>query len=251
MGNHFIRSILVAAAMLAISPGMLAQTPPGSRAVEARPDLSGIWMRATGIVDSLKHRFAMEEPPLQPWAMEKYKVHREGVTNPEAEGREDLDPVTYCFPAGTPRTMLLNLDTPLEIVQLPDRVYIHFERYPLVRRIYMDGRGHPDGYPSTWMGHSIGEWEGDALVVDTVALNDKTWLDRTGIPHSDALRVVERIRRVAKDRLEIDFLFEDPKTFTKPWGGKKAYRLEPEGEMLEYVPCEEYLEIGSRGWGAR
>ena len=113
-----------------------------------------------------------------------------------------------------------------------------------VRRIYMDGREHPEGWPFGWMGHSIGNWDGDTLVVDTVGLNDRTWMDRGGTPHSDALHVVERFRRVAHDTLEIDFLFDDPKAFTKPWGAKKVYRLRPDWEVLEDIACEEYLDIG-------
>ena len=94
------------------------------------------------------------------------------------------------------------------------------------------------------MGHSIGKYEGDTLVVDTVGLNDRTWIDAGGTPHSDALHVVERFRRIRPDTLEIEFLFEDPKAFTRPWGAKKLYQLRPEMDVLEQIACEEYLQIG-------
>jgi len=176
-------------------------------------------------------------------AMEIYKANREGTTSPNDRGREDLDPYSYCFPPGVTRSMVAHL-RPFEIVQLPDRVYILFEVDHWVRRIYMDGRGHSEGWPFGWMGQSIGKWDGDTLVVDTTGLNDRTWMDRGGTPHSDALHVVERMRRVNHDTLEIDFLFDDPKAFTKPWGAKKVYRLRPDWEILEHIACEEYLEIG-------
>ncbi len=105
----------------------------------------------------------------------------------------------------------------------------------------MDGREHPENWPFGWMGHSIGRWDGDTLVVDTVGLNDRTWLDRAGTPHSDQLHVVERFRRVNPDTLEIEFLFDDPKAFTKPWGAKIVYR--PDQEILEHVICEEHLQM--------
>ena len=104
----------------------------------------------------------------------------------------------------------------------------------------MDGREHPeDPYP-TWMGHSIGRWDGNTLVVDTVGLmgDNKTWLDSMGHMHTDAMHVVERIRRVAQDSLEIEFTFDDPKAYTKPWKGKLDFQLRPGWEIIEMVNCE-------------
>ena len=120
-----------------------------------------------------------------------------------------------------------------------------FEYDHWVRRIYLDAKGHPDGYPITWMGHSIGKYDGGTLVVDTVGMNDKTWLDSVGHPHSDALHLVERYRRLTHDTLEIQFLFDDPKTYTKPWTGKKILQLMPPGyRVMEHIACEDYLELG-------
>ena len=109
----------------------------------------------------------------------------------------------------------------------------------------MDGQGHPDGYPITWMGHSIGKWDGDTLVVDTVGIHEKAWVDNLGLPHSEALRVVERFRRVGQDTLEYELTADDPKAYTKPWTGKKIFRLmPPDYNIMEHVICEEYLELG-------
>ena len=110
----------------------------------------------------------------------------------------------------------------------------------MVRRIYLDGRRMPEAYPPSFMGYSTGRWEQDTLVVETVGITELSWLDRMGIPHSEALRVVERIRRVDQDTLEIDLLFDDPEAFTMPWGGKKVFRLRPDWEIMEHIGfCED------------
>jgi hypothetical protein len=88
------------------------------------------------------------------------------------------------------------------------------------------------------MGDSIGKWEGDTLVVDTIGFNDKTWLDQVGHPHSDALHLIERIHRIAPDMLQIDFTFDDPKAFTKQWTGTKQFKMRSDWQISEYV-CEE------------
>ena len=177
---------------------------------------------------------------MQPWAEERYNYNR----SPEGDlrGREELDPSRNCFPPGP--TRILFYPYPFEIIQLPDRVLLLFEFDHWVRQIWTDGRGHPDGYPVTYMGHSTGKWDGDTLVVDTVGINEKSsWIDRAGTPHSDALRVVERYRRLDHDTLEIEFLFDDPKAYTKPWGGKKVYKLGPGWEIMEFITCEDQLKI--------
>ena len=232
MGSNLAGSILAVVAVLALAPVMLAQTPQQSGA--ASPDLSGVWTQ-TGRHPS--GRFTKEEPPLQPWAMEIYKRNRAGV-DPNDTARDDLDPSNFCFPPGPTRAMMGGL---FQLIQLPKEVLLLFQG-DSTRRIYMDGRGHPEGWPFGWMGHSIGRWDGDTLVVDTVGLNDRTRLDRAGTPHSDQLHIVERFRRVDHDTLEVEFWFEDPKAFTKLWGAKKIYRPGP--EILESIRCEEHLEMG-------
>jgi hypothetical protein len=220
---------------LAASHGALAQN--------TAPDLSGIWMLGGGMAGGAGgRRFSMEEPPLQPWAFEKYKETRAGLTDPNDGGRNEFDPSAFCFPPGAARSMMMPFA--FEIVQRPDQVYILFEFDSGIRRIYTDGRKHAEELDPAWMGHSTGKWEGDTLVVDTVSLREETWLDRVGTPHSDALRIVERFRRLNRDTLEVEFRFEDPKAFTKPWGGKKIYALQAT-EMGEFVLCEEHLGMGT------
>jgi len=135
---------------------------------------------------------------------------------------------------------------PFEIRQMADVVFFFFERDHWVRRIFVDGRGHPEGFPVTWMGHSIGRYEQfDTLVVDTVLVNDITWID--GHPHSTEAKFLEQFRVKAGDKLEYTIRVDDPKAYTKPWEGKRAFERMPRGfEIMEHVICEEFLENGAQ-----
>ena len=236
MQNRWTGWIIAVAAALSISPLLRAQTsaPPG--ADKNTPDLSGIWTYQPG---KLPGRFGEEDAPLQPWALQIYKANREGVTNPRQSGLNGLDPEMYCLPEGVPR--VFTMPPPFELVQGAGRIYMFFQslQNPLPRYIYTDGRSHPEGYPVTAMGHSVGRWDGDTLVVDTVGIDEVTWMDDAGTPHSDALHVVERLRRVNHDTLEIEFRFEDPKAFTKPWTAKKVYKLTPDWQYIPGFTCED------------
>ncbi len=249
MRNRSIGSILAVVAVLAVPVVICAQTAPQPGAAEATPDLSGIWSRP-GFFPT----FMEGEPPMQPWVKEIYDgiqnarnaVSRESVDNLD-EDEEWLkiarwrEPGDSCVPRGVPRAYLQR--RPFEIYQLPGRVIIIYEADWRPRLIYTDGRGHPEGAPSAFMGHSIGKWDGDTFVVETIGLmgGDATWLDSQAHPHSDALRVVERLRRVNHDTLEIDVLIDDPKMYTKPWGGKMVFQLKPDWELIEGISCEEHF----------
>ena len=171
---------------------------------------------------------------MTPWAEAKLKStkapHTGGYTG------ESDDTTLQCYPPGVPRIYLFNF--PMEIFAVPGRVLIVHEFGHFIRQIWTDGRPHPKDPNPSWMGDSIGKWEGDTLVVDTIGFNDKTWLDQVGHPHSDALHLVERIRRTAPDMLQIDFTFDDPKAFTKQWTGTKQFKLRSDWQISEYV-CEE------------
>jgi len=262
-----IGAVLVTLVLLAVSPGMHAQSSakPGSEATKSMPDLSGIWephhevpvtaeTALRGIryvcdgllgVTRAPREGKSEEPEMQPWAEEQYKAAREGRNSGEI-GRQDLNPTfSGCMPQG-PTDLMLDEFRVFELRQFPDEVLLMFDQDHLVRRIYTDGRGHPDGYPGTWMGHSIGKYEGDTLVADTVGLNDKTLADRLGHPHTDALHFVERFRRVGPKALEYEVMIDDPKAYKKPWTRKVVEDLLPPSfQMLEEVLCEELLKMGT------
>jgi len=124
---------------------------------------------------------------------------------------------------------------PMQVIQIPGEVILLFEYDHYIRHIYLDRREHPKELDLTWMGDSIGWWEGNTLVVDTAGLNDKTWLDQVGHPHSDALHVVERIRRIDRDTLQDDLTIDDPKAYKKSWTGQQVFKLRPTWRLLEYV----------------
>ncbi|MGH9785802.1 MAG: hypothetical protein ACRD88_16640 [Terriglobia bacterium] len=226
-----IRSLglmLATLALLASAPVLVAQTA-------ARPDLSGIWTR-TG--PRPNENFGKETPPLQAWAKAIYDENRQGLA-PAEGGLDEMDPTIYCLPHGMPRAYASN--QPFEILQTPNQVRVIFEATQmLLRRIYLDGRKLPENYPATFMGFSTGRYDGDTLVVETAGLNDLTWLDTSGTPHSDALRVTERIRRSGQNMMEIEFRFDDPKAFTRPWGDTKTYQLRPDWQLMENTGyCED------------
>ena len=229
MRNLLIPSGLVMIAILTFPPILLAQWSPR--------DLSGTWIRIN-TPDSNSDTFTFEEPPMTPWGEKRYQLIREGVEGFD-QAREDLDQMVwpYCMVPGTPRAYLR--PGPFEIVQSPKGVYILFEVNKLARQIYLDGRPHPEGAPPTFMGHSTGRWEGDTLVAETVNINRFTWIDGVGHPHTEALRIEERFRRVSETRLEIDFLFDDPGAYTRPWGGTKVFELRPDWELMEYGVCHD------------
>jgi hypothetical protein len=244
-------SMIALLAAVAFAPAALAQaTPPGAQVYSlnsvGKPDISGIWiLRGSGAPGEpmqkktsapapeselwrttyARPHLSDTLPPFQPSAAAKYKA-----TTPEQ------DPELTCVPPGIPATLLEPF--PIEILQVPGKVLMLFEYDHLVRPIYTDGRKIPDDPDPTYMGSAVGSWDGDTLVVDTVGFNEKTWLDTTGLPHSDALHVTERIRRLNHNTLEDIITIDDPKSYTKPWTVRKVFDLKPKWEIMEYE-CEE------------
>jgi hypothetical protein len=223
------------AAALFLPPAVRAQTAPPakhskSRAISATPDFSGVWF-VRGYSRTILPK---EDPPFQPGVEALFKAR--DLENMRADPDVGPDPTQRCIPPGIPRTMLQPF--PWEIVQAPDRVIMIFEYQSLVRQIFTDGRGHPKDLEPTYMGHAIGKYDGDTLIVDTVGFNDKTWLDPKGLPHSDALHVIERIRRVDHDTLIVEYTIDDPKSYTKPWTAQVVFKLHPDWQIQEYVCAE-------------
>jgi hypothetical protein len=165
--------------------------------------------------------FGPEPPAMTPWAQERYDKAKPTFGPKGVPVADTNDPVYQCFPPGTPRIYFHPF--PMEIIETPGRVLMVFEYDHLIRQIWTDGRGHRDDLAPSWMGDSIGHWEGDTLVVETTNFNDKTWIDREGTPHSEELRVLERIHRTDKDHLQIDITMEDPVAFPAPWTGHRYY----------------------------
>ena len=198
---------------------------PAPRGLDGRPDLSGIWR----VVAGEPARFARpDNVPFQPWAREFQKKVADSFSSGRTSER--------CLPSGIPQQMLVP-GLPFKIVQTPGLVLTLFEEFIDYRQVFTDGRALPKERQPSWYGYSIGRWEQDTLVVETVGITDRHWLDDSGYPHSDALKITERIRRSDFGRMDIEFTFDDPKAYTKPWTAKVAFELMPDTELLEYV-CE-------------
>ena len=186
---------------------------PTPRTPDGKPDFSGMW---NGSNDAHP-----EKPATLPWA--------EKIANERAE-RDN--PSTLCLPGD----VLLTAPNPFKIIQTPALVMILGEyNVGAFRQIFVDGRGHPQDPNPTWMGHSIGTWDGDTLVVDTVGFNDRSWLDL--YPHTEMLHVMTRYRRPDLGHLDIEATVEDVRTFSKPWKIHVVWELVPDDEIQEFV-CE-------------
>ena len=127
---------------------------------------------------------------------------------------------------------------PLKIIQEPDLVVILYEDSGEFRQVFLDGRILLKDPNPTWLGSSVGRWDGDTLVVDSKGFNDKIWLDLAGHPTTDALHITERFRRRTFGQLDLQLTLNDPKAYTKPWTVTETLHLVPDNELLEYV-CNE------------
>jgi hypothetical protein len=205
-------------------------------------DLSGVWMQyPAGGAPGVPGMNAVDEkfrPPLTAWGQAKFNAARP-VAGPRAVPGEEGNPSLRCEPDSPPR--LLILPNPFEIVQIPGRVFMFFEEYHAWRTIWADGRALPKNPDPTWLGYSVGKWEGDTFVVDTIGFNDKVWVDGYGNPRSEQMHLTERYRRLNHDTLEMQITMDDPKAYTKPWvSPPKLHKLEPTWELAEWfcVPDE-------------
>jgi hypothetical protein len=254
----YYRYVAIALALFAGStsygPSAMAQTAAGPSTPAAR--LDGVW-EGRGTPESRAYRgygFSAEPPPMTDWAKARFAQAKPTFGPTSYSVAETNDPVYQCYPPGTPRIYFHPF--PMEIIQLPDRVLMIFEYDHLIRQIWTDGRGHRDDLSPSWMGDAIGHWEGDTLVVETTNFNDKTWIDRRGVPHSEQLKLTERMRRLDEDRLQIDMLIEDPIAYTEPWTaqrlfGKVAWNIEEFMCMdnVTFLPFEKKV-LGVQDGGA-
>ena len=198
MRNRLMGSIPALAAVLIFALLLRAQTPGQPDAAKARTgaptvDLSGVWEGNMGDIRWATYSFAPEIPPMTPWGKQRYLAAKPSY-GPRAvnDSTDYVNPTTGkdvgCLPPGVPRIYIQPFV--FEIVQTPGRVIELFEFDHHIRQIFTDGRQHPKDPDLTWMGDAIGWYEGDTFVVDTIGFNDKTWIDRAGLPHSDQLHLL-------------------------------------------------------------
>lgn len=235
-------------------PNLAAPTP---RTSDRTPDLSGVWLHEQTTVDEMKRLFGAaidEELKTEVPGMELSTVHKYGINiladypftaapmtpkGIEALGRRasQADPANVCVDVpGWPLAGFLS--EPIKIVQAPRLTIVLYEAGSLHRQIYADGRSLPKevNFPS-FLGYSVGRWDGDVFVVDTAGFNDKTGLDIIGHPHSDQLRVTERFRRTDFGHLDVEITLNDPEMYTKPFTLKVPHTLMADSDIFESF-CE-------------
>jgi hypothetical protein len=211
---------------------------PAPRTADGKPDLSGIWqagMAGPAGQYGYDYNVAQNLPAgaLTPWAQ---TVRQQRVQN----FRKD-SPLAHCLPVSVPFLDFRGLS---RIVQTPALIVIMYESPNSPHRsVFMDGRELPKDPNPTWLGYSVGHWEGDTLVVDSVGFNDKGWLDVGGNPQTESLRLTERFRRPDFGHLQLEVTFDDPKTFTKPFTLRMNKTYTADTEIFEDV-CENERDSG-------
>jgi hypothetical protein len=201
-----------------------AATP---RSADGKPDLSGVWrVKQSSYLTYVTSDLKADE--IRPWAAALYKQRADDY-------RKDSDGIA-CMPPG-PKAGISGLALPMKIVQTPNLVVVLYEYETIYRQIFTDGRGLPEDPNPTWMGYSIGHWDGDTLRVTTAGYNDRTTLDLGGHPHTEALRVTERFHRRDVGHIDLQVTLDDPKAYTRSWTLPVELDLIPDQELIEYV-CE-------------
>jgi hypothetical protein len=209
--------------------GPAVPTGPAPHLADGTPDLSGLWMGSgSNSGDISKGLKPGDLVVMQPWAEALMKT-RISQDDPEAN----------CLPTGVPR----GAPYPWRIVQTPTHYFMLFEgNIHSFRQVFMDGRKHTADPDPTWYGESIGHWEKDTLVIDTVGFNDKFWFDYLGHPHTEKLHTTERYTRTDLGNLNIEVTIDDPGAYTKPFTTVGRARLQA-GEILEYVCQENNIDL--------
>ncbi len=202
---------------------------PAPRTADGKPDLSGVWLTVRGYTSDIAKDLKPGEVSFQPWAADLYK-HRV-----ETLSRED--PQASCVLSGVPREHVVPY--PFKIVNTTNgMIVILYEALHSYRQIFMDGRTLPRDPNPTWMGYSVGRWDGDALVVESNGFVDNNWLDNNGHPGTESLRLTERFHRRDYGHIDLRLTIDDPKAYTKPWTVNLVFVAAPDTELIEYV-CDE------------
>jgi hypothetical protein len=213
------------------APAYAQSGPQGDtwESIAKLPELVGLWEITRG---GGARAARPEGPALTPAYAAKLRSYQEA----QARGEIQDTPAANCVPPGMPGIM--TQPYPIELLLTPGKVTILIEAYSQWRQIFTDGRAHPEDPDLTFNGHSIGHWEGDTLVVDTVGFTTDTGLGNFGIRHSDKMRIVERFRLASPARLEIETTVTDPEALTKPLTSTSVYGRHRDWTLAEYV-CQQ------------
>jgi hypothetical protein len=207
---------------------------PTPKAQDGRPDLSGVWETEPQYFFDLARDLKPGEVVMQPWA-KSLQAEREGRDHGD-------DPLSQCMPPGVPRINMStdNAPHPFKIVQTPTLVVLLYETSAnsTFRQVFLDGRPLPKDPQPTWLGYSIGRWEGSTLVVETLGFNGRSWVDTAkGHPQTESAHVTERFTRRDFGHMEIDITIDDPGAYDKPWRAKVPVKLLADNDLIETY-CE-------------
>ncbi len=206
-------------------PNLAAPVP---RMPDGKPDLSGLWQGDT--TSAAETSKAMDSIKVLPWA--------KAVSDKSKENFGSDAPGIRCLPPGPITELGVGVDLGVgKVVQTPSLLLMLFDG-TLYREIFLDGRQLEKDPNPDWMGYSVGHWEGDTLVIESNGFNDRTWLDDDGHPHTEALRMTERLRRPDFGHLELVRTITDPGSLAQPWTVPQKFELNPDTEQIEYV-CNE------------
>jgi len=209
-------------------------TAPAPKMADGKPDLTGIWNPNPRFLVNLAVDLKPGDVSMLPWAEAVYKERAAGL-------RAHEEPDANCLPQGVPK--IDAAPVPWKIIQLPGQFVILYEAFTQFRQIFMDGRKLPVDPNPTWLGYSIGHWDGDALVVESNGFNGKAWIDQSGHPSTEQLRVTEKFRRKDFGHMEIEITINDPGAYTKPWTAIETPTLLVDTELLEFVCSENEQDI--------
>ena len=201
---------------------------PAPKTREGKTDFSGIWITHDNTTRYLEN-LAVDgvEVPMKPWAAKLYKERQENLAKDRPGG--------LCLPHSVTDYDAHHM--PKKVIQTSGEIALLYESFRSFREIFTDGRPLPKDRNPAWFGYSVGKWDGDTLVVDTVGIDEQTWLDDGGHPHTEELRVTERFRRPDFGHMEVQVTIDDPKTYTKPWTVKLPWEYLADTDLLDWV-CE-------------
>ena len=251
LGRVLIASLGLA--LTVIPAGSQSRSYRAPRAADGKPNFNGIWQALNEAYWDIEAHAAAAGPVLELGASHApagglsiidgltipYKPDALLKKKQNYADRLKLDPEIRCYLPGVPRANYMPF--PFQVVQGPKYIMMAYAYAGAVRTIYMDD--HQEAPADSWMGWSNGHWEGETLVVDTTGFNDRTWFDRAGNFHSEALHVVERYTATSPDHLFYEATIEDPDVFTRPWKiSMPLYRrLEKNAQIMEFR-CVEFVE---------
>jgi hypothetical protein len=221
-------ALLLAASSAFAQREVPKEAPGPAPRINGKPDFGGVW-QSPRMADITK-----DEPcckgagplPYTEWGKKQWENYH----------AEEGDYAGACLPFGRMRSV--GGPHPIQIVQNQKYIAFLYEQNSWFSVTPIDGRPHPKDPEPTWFGNSVGHWDGDTLIIDTIAYNGRTRLDTDGHPHSDQLHTIETFKRRDLGHIDYVLTIDDPKTYTKPWNSVRTWYLRPDWEIMEYS-CEE------------